>query len=350
MSEQLQRYERIKELEFEEQREDCPVAIVKGVLLRDTATERSVLQLKFDNRSDREIKAVHVSVLCRNEVGLSVLNLKYAYEGISVGAFDSFGSDQAIDIGDILATNIRVIVEQVEFASKAVWVAKRGIKALWKRSVYLKALIPLFTIGVVGAILVSKTTLSSGYWPFQLLDFLLKLIHLLGLAAGIAVYAAIKRKIDVSNIRQRTAFVVLCIDAGRILLSIIVCTVLLIMDSEVGPFIWIDIFLTIAFIGTSLYVLTQKEKADVKICSIIYLILLCAMAIRIVAVYIFYPTGEWSAMVVLALIKNIITVFYLVTFAVIPNKATQVLQKVFMANNIPAQIGLAALTAFLVNF
>ena len=60
----MERYTRILGIDEQLIQVNCPIVFEKGALLRDNKNETNVLQLQFENISDRVVKATYVRVLC----------------------------------------------------------------------------------------------------------------------------------------------------------------------------------------------------------------------------------------------------------------------------------------------
>ncbi len=124
-----QRFERIRWV-FNEQIPaiEIPVMFLRGSVLRDTATGKNLLQLKFINTREKEIKSVYAEVSFIDDAGDMVSNgvaIQAEYLDINCKGHDTFGQKLLLELGGIGATHIRVTVKKVVFADGCVWRAER---------------------------------------------------------------------------------------------------------------------------------------------------------------------------------------------------------------------------------
>ena len=117
------RYRKIKDLDFNSYYVDSPIEIDKGALLFDIEMNKVLLQLRFNNVSDKRVNSVHISVECFDDTGDPIpgINLiEHAYQDLSVDTRSSFGDKEPI-ILDRRVRNVRVVINKVSVDSGETW-------------------------------------------------------------------------------------------------------------------------------------------------------------------------------------------------------------------------------------
>lgn len=91
------RFERLFQLPPNLHSDDSPVILLAGALLRDTQSQKVLVQLKFKNISSHKIKAVKVHIGMYDAVGEKISGTKeYQYLDLSVSSGGIFGANKAI--------------------------------------------------------------------------------------------------------------------------------------------------------------------------------------------------------------------------------------------------------------
>jgi len=340
-----QRYERLKELTFEKQ-EDCPVVLDKGALLLDNVRGQCILQLKLLNGSTKPIEAVQVIIDCLDEDGKTIHTMKHLYRTKSeAGAY--FGSDQAVDMNSDDVKDVAVSVDWVKFLGTKGW--KAGTLAMIMRSAFLKAFIPFTVISLFLAILLS----GKGGNAVSLSAFIAAIVFHLGIGIMLAVYIA-QRRGTATHIctKSPVALILLCIAiAGYMILGYHYQMLGYPQGLSSRVFILNNLLsyaLTPLLMSLAVIAMLRKNRAvekNARLSIALMILLLVRAVLYIISAIASFGNGSW-----LAGIGNLLRGSAFIVFALLPEKSTQWLGKVFRNNNIPAQIGLAALAAFIINF
>jgi len=118
-----QKYERIKDIEFNHFQLDSPVEIIKGALLLDNQNHRVLLQLKLLNVSNSKISSVYISVKSYDDANDQILEngtVEQTYLDLNANPKESFGDKNPI-ILDKTVRNIKAQIIKVVFTSGEVW-------------------------------------------------------------------------------------------------------------------------------------------------------------------------------------------------------------------------------------
>lgn len=108
------RFERIFQLPQNLYSAGSPVIVVAGVLLKDTHSNKILVQLKFKNISSHNVKAVKVRIAACDAIGERINEIKeYQYLDLNVSTGDVFGANKAI---------IMPKVETRSFSLESLWV------------------------------------------------------------------------------------------------------------------------------------------------------------------------------------------------------------------------------------
>ncbi len=107
-----------------------PVVISAGALLKDTATDRVLAQLKFQNIGEKGIKALKVGIFPADTAGRSLGDtVEYQFLDLHASTGRTFGDQQPIYLPDNTARSYTVQVREVVFADSSLWSAPDD---LWK--------------------------------------------------------------------------------------------------------------------------------------------------------------------------------------------------------------------------
>lgn len=102
--------------------------------------------------------------------------------------------------------------------------------------------------------------------------------------------------------------------------------------------------LSILLLFVAIVALLHKKKSA-PLSFVLMGLLLARAVLGFIGAFVSFTNGNW-----LWGIRGILISAIFVLFALFPDKAAQWLGKVFHDNNIPVQIGLAVLTAFIITF
>jgi len=117
-----ERYTKLFSLEEKLYVEHSPVIISGGVLSRDNDTKNLLIQLKFQNICNKNIKGLKVTIttMDSSEQELDAdISKKYLYLDISRN--EEFGSDQPIAITNIFVRSFKVNDVEVDFSDNSYW-------------------------------------------------------------------------------------------------------------------------------------------------------------------------------------------------------------------------------------
>lgn len=92
-----ERFEKLFSLPSNLYSEISPVIVVAGSLLKDTETERMIVQLKYHSVSDKMIKAIKIDISAFDVAGKEVEGVAdYQYLDLNVHNGQEFGSNKAM--------------------------------------------------------------------------------------------------------------------------------------------------------------------------------------------------------------------------------------------------------------
>lgn len=77
-----------------------PVQLVLIELLREEATGDTLVTLTYKNIFQRSLTYCKINFVCKNALGQIIAEDNFVYEGIAVGANESFGSDEAVFVSN----------------------------------------------------------------------------------------------------------------------------------------------------------------------------------------------------------------------------------------------------------
>ena len=101
---------------------DAPVAILAGVLLKDTQTGTIITQLKFQNLSSKIIKAVKISLSAYDVSGKALTGIEeYQYLDMSIEYGGIFGTDKAIVMPNHNSRTFAIGSIMVIFSDNSSW-------------------------------------------------------------------------------------------------------------------------------------------------------------------------------------------------------------------------------------
>ena len=126
-----ERYSKLFSLPENQYAADAPVLIAAGALLKDNQTGKALAQIKFKSISEKQIKAVKVSVAAFDVAGKELEGVtEYQYLDLNVERNAEFGQKQAITLPDAVARSFKVNCTDVFFADGSAWNAAPD--ASWK--------------------------------------------------------------------------------------------------------------------------------------------------------------------------------------------------------------------------
>jgi len=164
------RFERVRWI-FNEQipSGQVPVMFLRGAVLKDGRTGKNLLQLKFVNTGDKEIKSVYATVSLIDDAGDVVENgapIQAEYLDINCKGHDAFGQKRLLELGGMGATHIRVAINKAVFADGTVWRTEQEAEPLkFAKVTFLKNVLPPELQSVVSEDTICKPeTLSDGLW------------------------------------------------------------------------------------------------------------------------------------------------------------------------------------------
>ena len=97
--------------------EDCPIVISAGALLKDTATEKILAQLKLRNLSPRKVTAVQIKINAYDPAGVELGSVDtFAYHGLNIPIDGEFGTQTPIYLPDAATHSFTVDILSVTFA------------------------------------------------------------------------------------------------------------------------------------------------------------------------------------------------------------------------------------------
>lgn len=102
--------------------EDCPIVISAGALLKDTATEKMLAQLKLRNLSPRKVTAVQVKINTYNASGVELSGVDtFSYVGLDIPMDKEFGTQTPIYLPDATTCSFTVNILSVTFADGSIY-------------------------------------------------------------------------------------------------------------------------------------------------------------------------------------------------------------------------------------
>ena len=119
-----ERYSRLYSLPENQYAVGAPILIAAGALLKDNQTGKALAQIKFRSISDKQIKAVKISVAAFDVSGKEVEGVpEYQYLDLNVIRNTEFGQKQAVTLPDAVTRSFVVKCTDVFFADGTAWAA-----------------------------------------------------------------------------------------------------------------------------------------------------------------------------------------------------------------------------------
>lgn len=102
--------------------EDCPIVISAGALLKDTATEKMLAQLKLRNLSPRKVTAVQIKINAYDPAGVELGGVDtFSYLGLNIPIGGEFGTQTPIYLPDAATRSFTVDILSVTFADGSIY-------------------------------------------------------------------------------------------------------------------------------------------------------------------------------------------------------------------------------------
>lgn len=102
--------------------EDCPIVISAGALLKDTATEKILAQLKLRNLSPRKVTAVQIKINAYDPAGVELGGVDtFSYHGLNIPIDGEFGTQTPIYLPDAATRSFTVDILSVTFADGSIY-------------------------------------------------------------------------------------------------------------------------------------------------------------------------------------------------------------------------------------
>ena len=125
-----ERYSRIYPLPGNLYSNNSPVLIVAGALLKDNQTGKTLAQLKFKSLSEKNIKALKVTIAASDVSGNALTGVdEFQYLDLAVERNETFGQKQAIYLPNAVSRSIAAKCTEVIFEDGTVWKAAKD--AIW---------------------------------------------------------------------------------------------------------------------------------------------------------------------------------------------------------------------------
>lgn len=125
-----ERYTRLASLPENQYAVGSPILITAGALLKDNQTGKALAQVKFKNISEKQIKAIKISVSAFDVSGKELDGVaEYQYLDLTAARTAEFGHKQAVTLPDAVTRSIEVKCTAVFFADGTVWNAEPN--AIW---------------------------------------------------------------------------------------------------------------------------------------------------------------------------------------------------------------------------
>ena len=117
-----ERYARLFSLPENQYTVGSPILIAAGALLKDNQTGKVLAQIKFKNISDKQIKAVKISIDAFDVSGKELEGIaEYQYLDLAAARMVEFGHKQAVALPDAVTRAYRVNCTGVFFADGSAW-------------------------------------------------------------------------------------------------------------------------------------------------------------------------------------------------------------------------------------
>ena len=100
----------------------CPLILLSHALSKDNLKNELFLQCKFENLSEKQIKAVYISVLCYDTTNNIIQGIdNFAYLDLIVEQHQIFGDRIPVYIPDKETRNVSIIPTKVVFVDNSMW-------------------------------------------------------------------------------------------------------------------------------------------------------------------------------------------------------------------------------------
>ena len=101
---------------------DCPLLMVTHALTKDTSNNTIFLQCKFQNLSDKKIKALNIRVTCFDVTGQPLTAVdSFSYLDISIAPDKTFGDQTPVPLPDCETRAFHIIPRKIVFADNSIW-------------------------------------------------------------------------------------------------------------------------------------------------------------------------------------------------------------------------------------
>ena len=126
-----ERYTRLYSLPENLYTPGAPVVIAAGALLKDNQTGKTLAQIKFKSISEKQIKAVKISVSAFDVAGKELEGVaEYQYLDLTATRNSEFGQKQAVLLPDAVTRSFEAKCTDVVFGDGTVWNAATNAKWL----------------------------------------------------------------------------------------------------------------------------------------------------------------------------------------------------------------------------
>lgn len=125
-----ERYTRLVSIDEKRWSEDCPLLFLKGALLKDTRTERNILQLKFQSLSRKRIKAFEVWYEAYSLGDEKLESKKFSYLDLSLAINDVVGEDVPIYMDKAESRSFKLSVAAVYYEDGSRWTGNAELQKI----------------------------------------------------------------------------------------------------------------------------------------------------------------------------------------------------------------------------
>lgn len=134
-----ERYTRLFSLQENLHQSGCPVLISAGALLKDNSTGKLIVQLKFRNISDQNIKAVKIKIHAFDTAGIALKGIEsFSYLDLNAEQDEEFGSKTPVVLPDKTSRSFSVEILAVAYSSGDVYIPKEDSVAATADSAVLQ--------------------------------------------------------------------------------------------------------------------------------------------------------------------------------------------------------------------
>lgn len=101
---------------------NCPLLMVTHALTKDTANNTVFLQCKFQNLSDKKMKALNIRVVCFDVTGQPLTAVdSFSYLDVSIASDKTFGDQTPVSLPDRETRAFHVIPQKIVFVDNSIW-------------------------------------------------------------------------------------------------------------------------------------------------------------------------------------------------------------------------------------